>query len=274
VRSSSLISTAAGQGPERLDVGLQDRVVLITGAGGGAGPTLARAFAAEGAAVALHQRSASAPGEPPRRAEAAAADIVANGGRAAAFAAELTSSDQIEAMVSDIESRLGPVAVLVTATSAYSMDRFSEIPDQTWASVLDNQLGATFRTCRAVVPGMVAAKWGRIVNIAARSGLVGASRAAHYAAAKAGIVGLTVSLAKELGPSGVLVNAVAPVQIQIVKDGVPSFSEEQAAQIAKRIPLRRMATPDDLAALVVWLGSGANTFVSGETVSLTGGDQR
>jgi 3-oxoacyl-[acyl-carrier protein] reductase len=120
---------------------------------------------------------------------------------------------------------------------------------------------------------MAAAGWGRIVNISARSGLVGASRASHYAAAKAGIVGLTVSLAKELGPSGILVNAVAPVQIRTVKDGVPSIPEERAADLAKKIPLRRVATPDDLASLVVWLGSGANTFVSGETISLTGGDQ-
>ncbi|OGO57861.1 MAG: hypothetical protein A2Z32_07155 [Chloroflexi bacterium RBG_16_69_14] len=112
------------------------------------------------------------------------------------------------------------------------------------------------------------------VNIAARSGLVGVARAAHYAAAKAGIVGLTASLAKELGPSGILVNAVAPTQILTVKDGVASIPDERAAEMAKSIPLRRLATPDDLAALVVWLGSGANTYVSGETISLTGGDQR
>jgi 3-oxoacyl-[acyl-carrier protein] reductase len=164
--------------------------------------------------------------------------------------------------------------VLVTATSAYSTDRFAEVTDTTWASIVDDMLGATFRTCRAVVPGMAAAGWGRIVNIAARSGLVGVSRAAHYGAAKAGIVGLTASLAKELGPSGVLVNAVAPVQILTVRDGVPSIADDKAAELAKRIPLRRIATPQDLASLVVWLGSGANTFVSGETISLTGGDQR
>ena len=121
---------------------------------------------------------------------------------------------------------------------------------------------------------MRGAGWGRIVNIAARSGLVGVARAAPYAAAKAGIVGLTASLAKELGPSGILVNAVAPTQILTVKDGVPSIPDERAAEMAKSIPLRRLATPDDLAALVVWLGSGANTYVTGETISLTGGDQR
>jgi NAD(P)-dependent dehydrogenase (short-subunit alcohol dehydrogenase family) len=121
---------------------------------------------------------------------------------------------------------------------------------------------------------MQAAGWGRIVNVAARSGLVGVSRASHYAAAKAGIVGLTASLAKELGPSGILVNAVAPTQIVTSRDGVPSIPDERAAEMARGIPLRRLATPDDLAALVMWLGSAANSYVTGETVSLHGGDQR
>ena len=256
-----------------MDLGLRDQVVLVTGASGGAGPTICRAFAAEGAAVALHQRR---PGtaDRPSRAEEAAAEIVARGGRAIAVSADLTSTEQIAAMVEQTAAELGRVAVLVTGTSAYRNDRFTEIDDASWASVVDDLLGATFRTCRAVVPGMQAAGWGRIVNIAARSGLFGVSRAAHYAAAKAGIVGLTTSLAKELGPNGILVNAVAPTQILTVKDGVPSIPEERAAEMARKIPVRRIATPDDLATLVVWLGSAANTYVSGETISLTGGDQR
>jgi len=255
-----------------VDLALRDRVVLITGAGGGAGPTLARAFAAEGAAVAVHHRSGS--GESAARAEAVAAGIVAGGGRALAVAAELGSGDEIGAMFERVAAELGPVGVLVTATSAYRSQRFAEIDDDAWASVVDDLLGATFRTCRAAVPGMQAAGWGRIVNIAARSGLVGVARATHYAAAKAGIVGLTASLAKELGPAGILVNAVAPTQVLTVRDGTQSIPDERAAEMAKAIPLRRLATPDDLAALVVWLGSGANTYVSGETISLTGGDQR
>ena len=240
-------------------------------AGGGAGPTVARAFADEGARVAIHHRPRSASAG---RAEAAAAEIVAAGGQALAVGAELGSSDEIAAMFERVAAALGPVGVLVTATSAYRSERFAEITDASWAAVVDDMLGATYRTCRAAVPGMQAAGWGRIVNIAARSGLVGVGRAAHYAAAKAGIVGLTASLAKEYGPSGILVNAVAPTQILTVKDGVPSIPEERAAEMAKSIPLRRLATPDDLAALVVWLGSDANRYVSGETISLTGGDQR
>jgi 3-oxoacyl-[acyl-carrier protein] reductase len=253
-----------------MDLGLRNRVVLITGAGGGAGPTIARAFAAEGAAVALHQRSAR---ERPVRSQVAAAGINGQGGRAIAVEADLRSTDEIEAMLERVGAELGAVTVLVTATSAYRTERLGEITDESWAATLEDVIGATFRTCRAVVPGMQATGWGRIVNVAARSGLVGAGRAAHYAAAKAAIVGFTASLAKELGPAGILVNAVAPTQILTIKDGVRSIPDERAADLARSIPLRRIATPDDLAGLVVWLASGANTYVTGETISLHGGDQ-
>ena len=254
-----------------MDLGLRNRVVLITGAGGAAGPTIARAFAAEGARVALHQRPTK---ERQTRAGSAAAGIVADGGQAVAVSADLTSAGQVATMIERVTSELGVVEVLVTGTSAYRPERFAEITDESWASIVDDLLGATFRACRAVVPGMQAAGWGRIVNIAARSGLAGVARASHYAAAKAGIIGLTASLAKELGPSGILVNAVAPTQLLTVRDGHPSIPGDRAVEMAKTIPLRRIASPDDLAALVVWLGSAANTYVTGETISLHGGDQR
>jgi 3-oxoacyl-[acyl-carrier protein] reductase len=254
-----------------VDLGLRDRVVLITGAGGGSGPTVARAFADEGAIVALHHRTGTGSAA---RAEAAAADIVAAGGRALAVDADLDSTDQIGAMFERVTHEVGPVGVLVNATSAYKSERFTQIADESWSSVVDDLLGATFRTCRAAVPAMQAAGWGRIVNVAARSGLVGTARATHYAAAKAAIVGLSASLAKELGPDGILVNAVAPTQILTVKDSNPSIPDERAAEMARSIPVRRLATPADLAALVVWLGSDANRYVTGETISLTGGEQK
>jgi 3-oxoacyl-[acyl-carrier protein] reductase len=252
-----------------MDMGLRDRVVLITGAGGGAGPTIARAFAAEGAVVALHQRHAGRE----TRAQAAAEEIRGAGGRADVFAGDLTSTSQVDGMVKRVTADFGPVGVLVTATSAYRNARITELTDDAWNVVVEAMLGATYRTCRAVVPGMIAQEWGRIVNIASRSGLTGVSRAAHYAAAKAGIIGLTRALAKELGPQGVLVNAVAPTQILTVKDGEPSIPDDRAGDLSKQIPVRRVATPDDLAPLVVWLGSAANTYVSGEVISLSGGAQ-
>ena len=250
-----------------MDLGLTGRVVLITGGGGGSGPIVADAFAAEGAAVAIHYRSSVG------RANEAAEAIRARGGRGTAVRADLNSTAEIGAMVAAVQRDLGLVAVLVNATSAYRSEPFAEISDDAWASVVDDLLGATFRVSRAVVPGMEAAGFGRIVNVAARSGLVGVARAAHYAAAKAGIVGLTASLAKELGPKGILVNAVAPTQVLTFRDGVPSLPDERRESLERSIPLRRVATPEDLASLVVWLGSAANTYVTGETISLTGGAQ-
>jgi 3-oxoacyl-[acyl-carrier protein] reductase len=252
-----------------MDLGLRDRLVLITGAGGGTGPTIAKAFATEGAIVALHQRRP----DPASRAQATADEIVASGGRALTVAAELTSPGETATMVERLVAERGPVGVLVTATSAYRNDRFVELDEDTWSSVTDAMLGAAYRVARGVVPGMQASGWGRIVNVSARSGLAGVARAAHYAAAKAGIVGLTAALAKELGPSGILVNAVAPTQILTFRDGQPSIPDERATTMAKSIPLRRIATAEDLAAVVLWLGSAANTYVTGEVVSLTGGAQ-
>lgn len=157
--------------------------MLITGAGGGAGPVVAGAFAGEGAAVALNHRPGSDGAD---RAESTAAEIRDAGGRAIAVAADLGSTDQIQSMVERVATELGAVTVLVTATSAYRTEKLGEIDDASWSSVVDDLLGATFRTCRAVAPGMQAAGWGRIVNVAARSGIVGVARAAHYAAGKAG----------------------------------------------------------------------------------------
>ena len=248
-----------------MDAGLDGRVVLVTGGGGGAGPTFSRAFAAERALVAVHYRTSS------RRAESVVADIERAGGRAAAFQCDLADSAAIEAMVGAIERDLGPIAVAVNGTSHYQAEALVDVSDESWATVLDDMLGAAFRVSRAVAPAMTEAGFGRIVNIAARSGAVGASRAAHYAAAKAGIVGLTRSLAKELGPAGILVNAVAPTTIVTERDGVPSVPPERQASMSKSIPLGRLAVPDDVARAVVWLGSAYNTFVNGEVVTVSGG---
>ena len=152
-----------------MDLGLDSRVVLITGAGGGVGPTLAAAFAAEGAAVALHVRDASVPG----RAHDAAEEIRATNGRATVVGADLRSTEAIETMVSTITEALGSITVLVNATSAYRNEGLADITDESWMEMADDMLGATFRVSRAVVPGMQAAGWGRIVSFASRSSRAG-----------------------------------------------------------------------------------------------------
>jgi 3-oxoacyl-[acyl-carrier protein] reductase len=248
-----------------MDAGLRDRVVLVTGGGGGAGPTFCERFAEEGARVAVHYRNSVS------RAKAVAARIEAAGGRAIAVRADLTDSAAVDGLVATVQDELGPLAVVVNNTSHYRTEALTEIADEHWARVVDDMLGATFRVSRAAAPAMAAGGFGRIVNLASRSGLVGVARAAHYAAAKAAIVGLTRSLAKELGPSGILVNAVAPTTIVTERDGVPSVPPDRQATMARQVPLGRLAVPDDVARVVVWLGSGYNTFVNGEVVTVSGG---
>ncbi len=252
-----------------MDLGLTRRTVLVTGAGGGVGPTLAAAFAAEEALVALHVRDAGVHG----RAHEAAESIESRGGRAIVIGADLRSTAAVDAMVAEIAERLGPVSVLVNATSSFRPEALLDIDDDSWNSMLSDTLGASFRTIRAVVPGMREQGWGRVVSFAAKSALAGGAQASHYGAAKAGVIGLTASLAKELGPDGILVNAVAPSQILTMSDGRPSIPDERAEKMAKSIPLRRLATPEDMAGLVVWLGSAANTYLTGETIDITGGAQ-
>ena len=248
-----------------MDAGLTGRVVLVTGGGGAAGPSFCSAFAAEGAAVAVHYRTSA------DRAEAVAAGIVAAGGRSAAYGCDLGDRAAIEAMVERISRELGPVSVAVNGTSTFRTQNLGDIDDDAWTGMIDDMLGATFRVSRAVAPGMAAGGFGRIVNIASRSGAVGAAKASHYAAAKAGIVGLTRSLAKELGPAGILVNAVAPTTIVTDRDGIPSVPPERQATMARGVPLGRLAIPDDVARVVVWLGSAYNSFVNGEVVTVSGG---
>lgn len=247
-----------------MDLGLANRVVLITGAAGGVGPTFARAFGAEGAAVALHVRDAGRHG----RAHEAADELRAAGSRAWVVGGDLRSTDTVRGMVKQIEAELGGVDIVVNATSAYRSEALEEISDASWTSMLDDMLGATFRVARAAVPGMRERAWGRIVSIASTSALEGAGKASHYAAAKAGIIGLTASLAKELGPDGILVNAVAPTQILTRKGGVPSIPDDRAEKMSRSMPLRRISTPEDVAGLVVWLASAANTYVNGQTIDL------
>jgi 3-oxoacyl-[acyl-carrier protein] reductase len=248
-----------------MDAGLAGRVVLVTGGGGGAGPTFCRRFADEGAWLAVHYRGSA------ERAEAVASEIVAAGGRAATFQCDLGDRGAIERMLARVQVELGPPAVVVNNTSHYRTEALAEIEDGSWAVVVDDMLGATFRVSRAVAPSMMASGFGRIVNLASRSGAVGVARAAHYAAAKAGIVGLTRSLAKELGPAGILVNAVAPTTIVTERDGVPSVPPERQVTMARAVPLGRLATPDDVARVIVWLGSAYNTFVNGEVITVSGG---
>jgi len=250
-----------------MELELADKVVLITGASGGLGRELALAFGKEKACVVVHYRRNR------EAAEVVAQSVEAVGGEALTVSADLADRAAIEAMVNEVKKEWGGVDVLVNSASAFE----GSVPLETmtasqWNRMLDVMLTGVFHVISQCVPSMRAHKWGRVVNIAARSGLVGTARQAHYSAAKAGLIGLTKALAKELGPDGILVNAIAPTTILTVAMR-ESMTPESQERMSKSIPLGRIATPDDIARVVLFLGSGWNTFVTGEVITVGGGVQ-
>ncbi len=246
---------------------LADKVVLITGASGGLGREMALAFGREQACVVVHYRRHR------EAAEVVAQSVEAVGGEALTMSADLSDRASVEAMVTEVKKEWGGVDVLVNSVSAFEGGVSLEAMTVTqWNRMFDVMLTGVFHVTGLCAPHMRARKWGRIVNIASRSGLTGTARQAHYSAAKAGLIGLTRSLAKELGPDGVLVNAVAPTTI-LTSAMRESTTPETQERMAKSIPLGRIATPDDVSRVVLFLGSGWNTFVNGEVITVGGGVQ-
>lgn len=251
-----------------MDLELADKVVLITGASGGLGRELALAFGRHKASVVVHYyRNAEA-------AEVVAQSIADLGGEAVALPADLQNRASLETMLSEVQAEFGGVDVLINNAIAFEGGVvFEQLTAGQWGQMLDVVLTGAFHTIHLCAPYMRHHKWGRIVNIASRMGLMGAARYAHYTAAKAGVIGLTKALAKELGPDGILVNAVAPTTI-LTPTMREKMSLDAQVKLAKTIPLGRIATPDDVARVVLFLGSGWNTFVNGEVITVGGGVQQ
>lgn len=248
-----------------MDLELGEKVVLITGASGGLGRELAIEFGRHEARVAVHYyRNAEA-------AEVVAQSVEAVGGEAITVSADVADRAAAQEMIAEIGLEWGGVDVLVNGAVAFE----SGIPIETisveqWHRMVDTVLTAAYHTCSLCVSHMRQRKWGRIVNVVSRTGLVGGAQRAHYTSAKAGLIGLTRALAKELGPDGILVNAVAPTRMLTPKER-ERLSPEQQQQIARQIPLGRIASPEDVARVVLFLGSGWNTYVSGEVITVGGG---
>ncbi|HEY4687897.1 MAG TPA: SDR family NAD(P)-dependent oxidoreductase [Anaerolineae bacterium] len=248
-----------------MDLELADKVVLITGASGGLGRELAVEFGQHDARVAVHFHSNV------EAAEVVAQSVDAVGGEALTVSADLADRASVQAMISEIVIEWGGVDVLVNGAAAFEsgIPIDSMTPDQ-WRRMVDTVLTGAYHTTSLCAPYMRRRKWGRIVNIASRAGVAGAPRLAHYVSAKAGLIGLTRALAKELGPDGILVNAVAPTRILTPKER-ERRSADELERIARQIPLGRIATPEDVARVILFLGSGWNTYVTGEVITISGG---
>ncbi len=250
-----------------MDLELAGKVVLITGASGGLGREMAVDFAREDARVVVHYRSGVEAAE-------VVADTIENmGGEAITTQADLTDHSSVQHMLQLIKGEYGGVDVLINGAVAFEGGApIEQMTVEQWHRMIDIVLTGTYHLVSLIAPYMKQQKWGRIVNIASRTGLVGGAKLAHYSAAKAGLIGMTRALAKELGPSGILVNAIAPTTILTPKERERLTPDRQEKLIAQ-IPLGRIATPDDITRVALFLGSGMNTFVNGEVITVGGGAQ-
>ena len=235
------------------------KVVLITGGTRGIGRACAAYFAGRGAQVAICGRSLET--------ATAAANELGHGTRA--FQADMADPDAPAALIASVEDAFGPVAILVNNAGLARDTLLMRMKDDDWAQVIDTDLTGVFRCCRAVVRGMMKQRWGRIINISSVIGIVGQAGQANYAAAKAGLLGLTRSLARELGSRNITVNAVAPGLIET--DMTAVIQGEMREAMLARIPLGRILRVEDLMGAFVFLCSPAAAAMAGTHIIVDGG---
>jgi len=238
------------------------KVVVVTGASRGIGREIALAFARQGAQVAcVATTEAGAAGT--------VAAIEAEQGKAKAYACDVSDSAAVDALFAAILADLGTPAVLVNNAGVNRDTLLIRMKDEDWDRVLDVNLKGTFLCIRAVSRSMMKARYGRIVNISSVIGQTGAAGQANYAASKAGLFGLTMSVAKELGARGITCNAVAPGFIET--DMTESLPAEMREMVVKTAPAGRLGMPADIAPAVLFLAGDGAGYITGQTLTVDGG---
>ncbi len=239
---------------------LEGKTALVTGATGGIGEAIATALHAQGATVAITGR---------REAELARVAQALGGARVIVAPADLTDPAAPAALVEKIEAEAGGLDILVN-NAGFTRDMLAlRMGDADWNAVLEVDLTAPFRLARAALRGMMKKRHGRIVSIASIVGVTGNAGQANYAAAKAGLIGMSKSLAQEVATRGVTVNVVAPGFVKTAM--TDALGEAQKTALLSRIPTQRMGTPEDIAAAVVFLASAEAAWVTGQTIHVNGG---
>ena len=238
---------------------LSDRKVLVTGASGGIGGAIARAMYAQGATVALAGRNR----------EALDALAVELGDRSHVVVGDLGDTESADAMMSAAADAMGGIDILVNNAGLARDNLAMRIKDEDWQAVIDVNLTATFRLSRAVLRGMMKARWGRIINVTSIVGVTGNPGQTNYAASKAGIIGMSKSMAGEVATRGITVNCIAPGFIATPM--TESLSDDQREKLTAAVPAGRLGAPEDVAACAVFLSSEESAYVTGQTLHVNGG---
>ena len=241
---------------------LDGRVAIVTGGSRGIGRAIARALAGDGASVVLIGRDAA-------RVAEAVRDVEARGGPALGVVAEMGRSEDVQRMVDDVKERFGRVDLLVNNAGITRDALLIRMKDADWDEVLGVNLRAAFQATRAVTRVMVRQRSGRIINIVSAAGAMGTAGQANYSAAKAGLIGLTKSAARELAHWGILVNAVAPGLIET--DMSAALSSETRETYIAQVPLKRIGTPEEVAEVVRFLASDGASYITGQVIHVNGG---
>ena len=242
-----------------MNIDLSNRSAIVTGSTRGIGRAIAQSLMQAGARVAIVGRDLA-------KAQDAAS---AMGDRAKGFAADVGDPAAVTKLVESVEKEFGAVDILVNNAGLTRDNILFRIKDEDWDAVLDANLRGAFIAIRAASRGMMKRRWGRIINIASVVGLIGNKGQANYAASKAGLIGLTKSVAKELASRNVLVNAVAPGFIET--DMTANLTAEARTALAGQIPLERLGSPDDVAGVVTFLASDRAAYITGQVITVDGG---
>jgi NAD(P)-dependent dehydrogenase (short-subunit alcohol dehydrogenase family) len=249
------------------------KIVLVTGASGGLGAALASSFARQGYRVVIAARS----GE---KLQTVADGIAQNGGQVLAIANDVTQRAQVKALAEEIQQHWGAVQILINNAGIARAASFSEMSDGQWDDTLATNLTGAYNCCKAFLPGMIQAKWGRIINIASTTAKVGYSHVTAYTASKHGLLGLTRALALETARQGVTVNAICPGYIDDERThenarAMAAKINRSAADIEKifaaSAPQKRLIEPDEVASLALLLASEKLGGMTGQAVSVDGG---